>query len=60
MRYDDNDDHELIKWYKGHRRRKVQKAKIKKELMPIDGHPSRRWDWCVPGNEKKETEKLWG
>ena len=29
------DDDELIKWYDGYKARKAQKAKIKKELMPI-------------------------
>ena len=39
---------------------KAQKTSIKKELMPIAWHPSRWWDWCIPGDEKKEPEKLWG
>ena len=26
--------------------------------MPIAWHPSRWWDWCVPKDQKKETEKL--
>ena len=26
--------------------------------MPIAWHPSRWWDWCVPNEEKEETEKL--
>ena len=54
-----NDD-EVIKWYEGYQKRKVQKAQIKKELMPSAWHQSRWWDWCVPQDEKKETEKLWG
>ena len=37
---------------------KVQKAEIKEELIPIARHPSRWWDWCVPEDKKKETEKL--
>ena len=37
---------------------KAQKAKMKEELMPIAWHPSRRWDWCVPKDEKRETEKI--
>ena len=28
--------------------------------MPIAWHPSRYWDWCMPEDEKQETEKLWG
>ena len=31
----------LIGWYEGYHKRKVQKAQIKKELMPIAWHPSR-------------------
>ena len=27
--------------------------------MAIAWHPSRWWDWCIPKDEKKETEKLW-
>ena len=42
-----------------HKKRKAQKAQIKKELMPITLHPSRYWDWCMSEDEKKETEKLW-
>ena len=53
-------DDEMIKWYKGYKKRKAQKASIKKELMPIAWHPSRCYDWCVSEDEKKETEKLWG
>ena len=41
--HDDNDcdDDELIEWYDGHQKRKTQKTKIGKELMPIAWHPSR-------------------
>ena len=52
-------NNELIKWHAGYQKRKAQKAKIKEELMPIAWHPSHWWDWCVPEDEKKETEKLW-
>ena len=58
----DNDDYcnddELIEWYQGYQKRKAQKAKIKKELLPIAWHPSRWWDWCFPEDEEKEKEKL--
>ena len=37
---------------------KTQNAKVKEDLLPIAWHPSRWWDWCVPNDEKKETEKL--
>ena len=55
-----DDDDIFFKWYHGYKKRKTQKAQSKKELMPIAWHPSRWWDWCVPEDEKKETEKLWG
>ena len=55
---DDYDDDEIIKWYNGYQKSEAQKAKIKEELMPITWHPSRWWDWCIPEDEKKETEKL--
>ena len=61
--YHDNyvyNDNGIIKWYDGYKKRKAQKAKIKKELMSITWHPSRWWDWCIPEDEKRDTEKLWG
>ena len=54
------DDHEIIRWYEGNQKRMAQKAKIKAKLAPIAWHPSRYWDFCVPEDEKKETEKLLG
>ena len=53
------DDNELFKWYDGYEKRKAQKARIEKELMPVAWHLSRWLDWCVPEDEKEETEKLW-
>ena len=53
-----NDD-KLIEWYERYQKRKVQKAKIKKELMRIAWHPLWWWNWCVPEDEKRKTEKLW-
>ena len=35
------DDVELIEWHEGHKKRKAQKAQIKKELMRVASHPSR-------------------
>ena len=32
---------------------------MKEEVMPIAWHRSRYWDWCIPEDEKKETEQLW-
>ena len=60
--YDDkywNNDDEIIEWYNSYKKRRAQKASIKKELMPIAWHPSKWWDWCISKDEKKETEKLW-
>ena len=61
--YDDgeyhNDDDEIIKWYNGYKKQKAQKAKIKEERLPIAWHPYRAIDWCISGDEKKHTEKLW-
>ena len=48
----------FFEWYDGYQKRKVQRASIKEELLPIAWHPLRWWDWCVPEDEKKETEKL--
>ena len=58
--YDDYcNDNKLIGWYNGYKKCKSQKASRKDELMPIAWHQSRLWDCCIPGDEKKETEKLW-
>ena len=60
--YWDGDDNEgkFFEWYDGHKKRNIQKVSIKEELLLIAWHPSRWWDWCVPVDEKMETEKLWG
>ena len=50
-------NNDLIEWYDEYKKRKAQKASIKEELMPITWHPSRCWDWCVPKDEKRGTEK---
>ena len=54
LQYDNDDwyDNHLIEWYDGYKKPKVQKIKIKEELMPITWHPSRWWDWCIPEDEK--------
>ena len=54
--WDDKDI--FFEWYDGCKKRKVQKAQIKKELLPIVWHPPRYWDWDMSGDEKKEMEKL--
>ena len=53
---DDDDDDEIIGWHDGYKKCKAQKAKTKKELMPIAWHPSRWWDWCVPEDKKKRQK----
>ena len=55
--YCNNND--LIKWHDDYQKRKTQKVKIDKKLMPIAWHPSRWWNWCVPEDEKKKIENLW-
>ena len=45
-------------WRKGYKQCKAQKAQLKEELLPIARHPFRWLDWCIPENEKTETEKL--
>ena len=52
--YCNND--KLTEWYDGYKKQKAQKALIKDKLMPITWYPSRWWNWCVPEDEKKETE----
>ena len=37
----------------------IKNVRLNEELLPIAWHPSRYWDWCVPEDDKKETEKLW-
>ena len=44
--------------YDGYEKRKAQKDSIKEELLPIASHLSRCWDWYMPEDEKRETEKL--
>ena len=60
--HDDNEycnDDLIIEWHDGYKKRKAQKASMKEELLPITWLPNWYWDWCMPGDEKKETEKLW-
>ena len=55
-----HNDEGLSKWYDGYKKRKAQKASIKKELLPITWHPSRYWDWCMSKDEKKRDGKIIG
>ena len=52
-------DDNLIEWCNGYQKWKVQKAKIKEELLPITWHPDRVMNWCMSEDEKKETEQFW-
>ena len=56
--WDDDDEDKFFEWYDGYKKWKAQKVQIKKELMPVAWHPSRWWNWCVPEDGKKETEKF--
>ena len=47
-----------IEWCDGYKKQKAQKASIKDELLPIAWHPSRWWNWCIPKDEKRETENF--
>ena len=47
------DDGRVIKWYRGYKKRKAQKAKIKEELTPIAWHPNRVMNWCMSEDEKR-------
>ena len=55
---DDDDEDKFFEWYDGYKKWKAQKVQIKKELMRVAWHPSRWWNWCVPEDGKKETEKF--
>ena len=58
---DNKDDwyhNKVTEWHDGYKAGKVQKAQIKKELLPISWHPSRYWDWCMSEGEKKGREQL--
>ena len=46
------DDGKIIRWHEDHQKRKIQKAKIKEELLPIAWHPDRVMDWCMSEEEK--------
>ena len=59
-REDFDDSDYLIRWRNAYKKRKAQKALIKKDLMPIAWHPSRWWDWCFSEDEKKEKHKNCG
>ena len=57
--HSDDDEDNFFKWFYDYKKRKIKKALIKEELMSTAWHPSRWWNWCVPEDERRGTEKLW-
>ena len=53
---DFDDDDVVITLRDAYIKRKIQKARIKEELMPVAWHPYRWWNWCVTEDKKKELE----
>ena len=51
--WNDDDEDKFFDWFDGYKKGKAQKAKIKKELMPITWYTSRYWDWCMSEDKKK-------
>ena len=47
----------LIALYNRFKQNKRYKRQKGKELMPAAWHRTRRWDWCMPENEKKRKKK---
>ena len=45
-------------WVEALKQRKVQKAKIKEELLPVVWYPDRVIDWYFDEDEKEALEKL--
>ena len=58
--YDDDNEDKFFEWCEGYKKRKVEKTKIKEELLPIAWHPSRYWDWCMSEYKKKKRQKNCG
>ena len=59
--HDDDDycnDNEIVEWYDDYKKRKVQKAQIKEELMPIAWHPMRMQEWCMTEDEKERIKEI--
>ena len=54
--WDDDDEDKSFEWYDGYKKRKVQKASIKEELLPIAWHPSTWWNWCMTEGKKRERK----
>ena len=53
------DSSNLVRQHDGYQKRKVQKASIKEQLLPIAWHPNWYMNFCMSEDNKKETEKLW-
>ena len=41
----------IIKWNNDYKKGKVQKVKIKEEILPTAWHPDRVMDWCMIEDE---------
>ena len=52
-------DNEMIECNDEYEKRKVQKASIKEEFMPITWYQSRYCTWCMSKDEKRDAEALW-
>ena len=44
--------------WKVYEKPKELKKELNEELMPVVWHPDRRWDWCMPEDEKKEIDPV--
>ena len=47
---------QLLSGYSDYKKRKVQRAEIKEELMSIAWHPVRMQDWCMTEGGKKKKD----
>ena len=54
--WDDDNEDNVFKGYDGYKKRKVQQASIKEELLPVPWHPSGYWDWCILRPKKKRQK----
>ena len=51
----------LLAWHSKFEKRKALKKEINEKLMFVVFHPKipkRWWNFCIPGNEKKEIEQI--
>ena len=48
----------LLAWHIKFEKRKELKKALNKKLIPIEWHPNRRWNFCVPEDEKKKYNRF--